>query len=173
MANTALLIIDVQVGMFIDDFPVHQGTQLLENIKQLISKARATNTPIFFIQHNEPAGRQLEYGSKDWEIHPEISPTEIDIIIHKTTPDSFYNTPLEEELKKQSIKQLVLTGIQTDLCVDTTTRRAFSNNYELTLVSDAHSTFDSDELNAQQIINHHNQVLSFFANTMKTSEIEF
>jgi nicotinamidase-related amidase len=173
MEKTALLIIDVQVGMFVDDFPVHNGTQLLENIKQLVSKARTTNTQIFFIQHNEPAGQQLEYGSKDWEIHPELSPSEIDIVIHKTTPDSFYKTPLEEELKKHSINQLVLTGIQTDLCVDTTTRRAFSKDYKLTLVSDAHSTFDSDELNAKQIINHHNQVLSFFANTKKTSEIEF
>jgi nicotinamidase-related amidase len=173
MNKKALLIIDVQVGMFIEDFPVHNGTQLLENIKQLISKARATNTPIFFIQHNEPAGQQLEFGSKDWEIHPELSPSEIDIIIHKTTPDSFYKTPLEEQLQKHSINHLVLTGIQTDLCVDTTTRRAFSMNYELTLVSDAHSTFNSGDLIAQQIINHHNQVLSFFANTKKTSEIEF
>jgi nicotinamidase-related amidase len=173
MAKKALLIIDVQVGMFSDDFPVHKGKQLLENIKQLVSKARATNTPIFFIQHNEPAGQQLEYGSKDWEIHPELSVYESDIIIHKTTPDSFYNTPLEEELKKHSINQLVLTGIQTDLCVDTTTRRAFSMNYELTLVSDAHSTFDSGDLSAEQIINHHNQVLSFFAKTKNTNEIEF
>jgi nicotinamidase-related amidase len=173
MDKTALLIIDVQVGMFIDDFPVHNGTQLLENIKQLISKARVTNTPIFFIQHNEPAGQQLEYGSKDWGIHPELAPSEVDIKIHKTTPDSFYKTALEEELKKHSINRLVLTGIQTDLCVDTTTRRAFSMNYELTLVSDAHSTFDAGELSAQQIINHHNQVLSFFSNTKKTNEVEF
>jgi nicotinamidase-related amidase len=173
MAKKALLIIDVQVGMFIDDFPVHNGKHLLENIKQLISQARATNTPIFFIQHNEPEGQQLEYGTKDWEIHPELSPLENDIIIHKTTPDSFYKTPLEEELKKHSINNLILTGIQTDLCVDTTTRRAFSMNYELTLVSNAHSTFDSGELNAQQIINHHNQVLSYFASTRKTNEIEF
>lgn len=173
MKKEALLIIDVQVGMFIDDYPVHNGMQLLENIKLLISKARATSTPIFYIQHNEPVGQQLEFGSKDWEVHPELSPLENDIIIHKNTPDSFFNTPLEEELKKHSIHQLVLTGIQTDLCVDTTTRRAFSMNYELTLVSDAHSTFDSGNLNAQQIIDHHNQVLSFFANTKKTSEIEF
>ncbi|HLO10663.1 MAG TPA: cysteine hydrolase family protein [Pseudoneobacillus sp.] len=173
MEKKALLIIDVQVGMFLNDNPVHNGKQLLNNIKYLIAKARATNTPIFYIQHNEPAGEQLEFGSSEWEIHPELSPTEIDVTIHKSTPDSFFNTLLDEELKKRSINHLVLTGIQSDLCVDTTTRRAFSMNYEVTLATDSHSTWGSGELTAQQIIHHHNQVLYWFANTKKTSDIEF
>lgn len=173
MEKTALLIIDVQVGMFLEENPVHNGNQLLGNINQLITKARAANAPIFYIQHTEPAGEQLEFGSKEWEIHPDISPSSKDIIIQKATPDSFYNTVLEEELKNQSITHLVITGIQTDLCVDTTTRRAFSMNYGITLATDGHSTWGSGELSAQQIIHHHNQVLYWFAKTNKTNEIEF
>jgi nicotinamidase-related amidase len=173
MENKALLIIDVQVGMFLDEFPVYHGEQLLNNIKQLIAKARTTNTPIFYIQHTEEVGEQLEFGTKEWEIHPELSVTVNDIVLQKTTPDSFFNTELDAELKKRSINHLVLTGIQTDLCVDTTTRRAFSLDYKLTLAIDAHSTFDSGDLSAQQIINHHNQVLGWFANTQKANAIEF
>jgi nicotinamidase-related amidase len=173
MEKTALLIIDVQVGMFLEENPVHNGKQLLENIKNLITKAREVNTPIFFIQHSEPAGEQLEYGTKEWEIHPDISPMESDIVLQKTTPDSFYNTILEEELKKRFINHLVITGIQTDLCVDTTTRRAFSMGYGITLVADGHSTWGSGELSAQQIIHHHNQVLHWFAKTKDTHTIEF
>jgi nicotinamidase-related amidase len=173
MEKIALLIIDVQVGMFLEENPVHNGNLLLENINELINKARAANVPIFYIQHTEPAGQQLELGSKEWQIHPYISPIESDIVIQKTTPDSFHHTVLEEELKKRSITSLVLTGIQSDLCVDTTTRRAFSLDYGITLVTDGHSTWGSGELSAQQIIDHHNQVLYWFAKTKKTNEMEF
>ncbi|WP_342538358.1 cysteine hydrolase family protein [Sporosarcina sp. FSL K6-1540] len=173
MDKKALLIIDVQVGMFSDENPVYHGEKLLKNLKQLLFKARATNTPIFYIQHNSPVGKPLEHGTNGWKIHPDLSPTEIDILIQKTTPDSFFNTNLDKELKKQEIKHLIITGIQSEVCVDTTTRRAFSMKYEVTLVTDSHSTWGSEELTAQQIINHHNQVLSWFANTNETSEVEF
>jgi nicotinamidase-related amidase len=142
------------------------------NINQLISKARATNTPIIYVQHCEE-GSPLEPGTPGWEIHPEISPTEVDIIIQKTTPDSFFKTNLKEVLKLRDINHLVMTGIQTELCVDTTTRVAFSNAYKVTLVTDAHSTWDSKELTAGQIINHHNQALRWLVETKTTNEMEF
>jgi nicotinamidase-related amidase len=173
MQRQALLIIDVQNGLFPVENPVYNGDNLISNLKLLISKARVSHTPIFFIQHNEAVGEPLAYGTEGWKIHPDIEPTENDVIIHKTTPDSFFNTNLEEELKNRDIHQLILTGIQTDLCVDTTCRRAFSMGYEVTLVEDTHSTWDTNELSAQQIINHHNQVLRWFANTKNSSEIVF
>ncbi|MFD2446865.1 cysteine hydrolase family protein [Bacillus sp. CGMCC 1.16607] len=171
MKNTALLIIDVQNGMFFEEDPVFNSEKLILNLKQLIETARSSNTPIFYIQHNEPSG--LEHGTKAWEIHHEVNPTSTDIIIQKTTPDSFFNTNLDEELKKQNINHLVLTGIQSEICVDTTCRKAFSLGYDVTLVTDAHSTWKSSELSAQQIINHHNQVLKWFADTKETKDIMF
>lgn len=140
MEKKALLIIDVQVGMFPDENPVYNGEILLNNLKQLIFKARATNTPIFYIQHNDPVGHPLESGTKGWFIHPEISPTEMDILIQKNTPDSFFNTNLDDELKKREINHVILTGIQSEVCVDTTTRRAFSMGYNVILATDSHST---------------------------------
>lgn len=74
--------------------------RLIRNLKGLIKQARSTETPIFYIQHNAPAGKPLEYGTNGWQIHPEIIPNTKDIIIQKATPDSFFNTPLDEELKK-------------------------------------------------------------------------
>jgi nicotinamidase-related amidase len=173
MTKIALLIIDVQNGMFSADNPVYNGTKLVHNVKMLISAARSNNTPIYYIQHNAPAGKPLEYGSKGWEIHSEIPPAEKDVIVQKNTPDSFFNTNLDEELKKQKITQLILTGIQSEACVDTTCRRAFSMGYDVTLVADTHSTWDSEVITAQQIINHHNQVLRWFANVVVANEIDF
>lgn len=167
----ALLIIDVQNGMFEEG--VFNGENLLQNINHLITKARAANTPIFYVQHNEAQGGSLEYGTKGWEIHPDLSPKTEDMIIQKTTPDSFFNTSLDEKLKSRGIENLYITGIQTELCVDTTCRRAFSQGYRVTLVSDAHSTFDSEELTAQQIINHHNNTLCWFADVQPSGAIRF
>ena len=76
-------------------------------------------------------------------------------------------------MKKQGIEHLIITGIQTEACVDTTCRRAFSMGYKVTLVSDTHSTWASEELTAQQIINHHNGVLGWFADVYPSNDIKF
>jgi nicotinamidase-related amidase len=169
----ALLVIDVQNGMFQEGNVVHKGDRLLQNLKGLITQARSTETPVIYVQHNAPVGKPLEYGTRGWEIHPGISPNNQDVVIQKTTPDSFFNTSLDEELKRQGIEQLVIVGIQTEACVDTTCRRAFSMKYKVTLVSDAHSTWDSQEITAQQIINHHNGVLRWFADVYPSKDIKF
>ncbi|WP_252501665.1 cysteine hydrolase family protein [Sporosarcina sp. Marseille-Q4943] len=173
MKKTALVVIDVQNAMFMEEDPVYQGEVLIRNIKDLLAEARSNKTPIFFIQHNEAVGQPLEKGSFGWKIHPELAPAEQDTIIQKTTPDSFHKTDFEEQLKQRKIEHLVLAGIQTDICVDTTCRRAFSMGYDVTLVADAHSTWNSGSLSAQQIINHHNGLLRWFSHVRKTSEIRF
>lgn len=101
----ALLVIDVQNGMFQEGNVVYEGERFLQNLKGLIAQARSTGTQIFYIQHNAPAGKPLEYGTKGWEIHPEITPMVGDVIIQKATPDSFYQTCLGDELKKRGIEQ--------------------------------------------------------------------
>ena len=169
--KTALLVIDVQNGMFQEGEAVYKGEGLLRKINKVIDQARLYQMPIFYIQHNEPAGWPLEFGKEGWEIHPEIKPCNQDVIIQKKSPDSFLNTTLEAELKKKEVEHVILMGIQTELCVDTTCRRAFSLGYKVTLVSDAHSTWDSDDLTAQGIINHHNRILRWFADVCSSDEV--
>lgn len=173
MKKTALVIIDVQKGMFLESDPVYKGAELLHNIHELLAKARSKGIPVFYIQHQEAVGQPLEYGTEGWEIHEKIAPLPRDILIQKKTPDSFYQTSLDTELKKRDIRHVVLAGIQSDVCVDTTCRRAFSLGYKVTLVTDAHSTWDTKELTAQQVINHHNQVLRWFADGKETLEVTF
>ncbi len=159
--------------MFQEDNMVYEGNRLLQRTRKLINQARSVGTPIFYIQHNTPIGKHLETGTKNWEIHPEITPNKQDVIIQKTMPDSFYKTNLDEKLKRKSIEHLVITGIQTEVCVDTTCRRAFSMEYKVTLASDTHSTWDSQDMTAQQIIHHHNSVLRWFAYVCPSERIIF
>jgi len=158
----ALLVIDVQIGMFNESNPVFQGEFFLNKITEFISKARIEGIQIIYIQHNAREGKLLETGKLGWMIHPRISPMDNDIVIRKNTPDAFYNTNLQEELDSKGINELMITGIQTEICIDTTCRRAFSLGYNVTLVSDLHSTWDTS-LSASQIIEHHNSILRWFS----------
>ncbi|WP_214483951.1 cysteine hydrolase family protein [Bacillus sp. SM2101] len=173
MNNSALLIIDVQNGMFSQKDPVYKASYLLNTLKQLILRARSKSVPIIYIQHNGREGHPLELGTHGWEIHSAIKPMATDEIIQKTTPDSFFHTSLAEKLAENKINHLVIAGIQSDICVDTTCRRAFSMGFDITLVSDGHSTWGSNGLTAQQIIDHHNGVLQWFAKIASVKEIHF
>ena len=173
MKKVALLLIDVQNCMF-DPAPVYNSAALLERLQSLIDRARASNTPVIYVQHNGPAGAPHAPGEPGWAIHPAIAPRSGETIVQKTTPDSFYQTTLKVELAAKDIEQLVIAGIQTDYCVDTTCRRAMSEGYAVTLVSDAHSTWGDSGLSAEQIIAHHNQVLgNWFATLATTESVQF
>jgi nicotinamidase-related amidase len=159
--DTALLVIDVQVGI-IEDFHAYRGREVLEQINKLLAKARASNMPIIYVQHDGEKGHPLEVGSEGWLIHPEIKPDEEDLIIRKRASDSFFETTLQRELEARGVKHLIVTGCMTEYCVDTTARRAVSLGYDVTLISDAHTTIDNKLLTAAQIIAHHNALLDGF-----------
>lgn len=178
ITNTALLIIDMQVGLI---EPAYQSRATLDHIGALIKQARDSGIPILYVQHDGPKGHGLEVGSPAWNIHPAIAPQEGDVVVHKRASDSFYDTSLQHELDKRGITNLVVVGGQTEYCVDTTVRRATTLGYNVTLVGDAHTTDDYDQavLSAAQRIVYHNEVLDGFRTdtytirVKPTSEIRF
>jgi nicotinamidase-related amidase len=176
MSKTALLAIDVQRAFFGGDTipAVYDGERILARISDVVQLARVAGLPIVYVQHDGGSGHPLEQGGKGWQIHPEVEPQEGDIVIAKTTPDSFYETRLKIDLDALGVECLIVVGNQTDFCVDTTCRRARSLDYKVTLLKDAHSTWDNEHLRAQQIIDHHNFVLGRqFVSIGESSSIDF
>ena len=174
MNKKVLLVIDMQSGNFSNPDPIFNGDELLSKVKRLIDKAYSKDQLVVFIQNNGGVGDPDEYGSAGWNIHSLISPLKGDLVIQKTSPDSFSNTILHAELQNYDVEELVVAGLQTEYCIDTTCRRAFSLGYKVTLVEDAHSTCDSSFLKAEEIIIHHNLVLGdWFVTLKKEEEIEF
>jgi nicotinamidase-related amidase len=165
----------MQLGNFLDPkYPIKHGEVLLERCKLLIDKARLADIPIVFIKNRGSKGDPDESGTDGWEIHPELEPHTDDLVIEKTTPDSFHETSLKNELNKRNVSKLVIAGLQTEYCIDTTCRCASLLGYKVILVSDAHSTWDSELLSAENIIAHHNNVLAgFFVSLHITDEITF
>src|SRR4051812_3391011 len=159
-AGTAFVVVDLQIAMVDGEEKAHRAEQLLETVTSLLADARAANVPVIFIQHTHARYEAMMEGNPGWQIHPAISPLPGERIIQKRAADSFAGTPLRSELDALGITHFVLVGMQTELCIDTTARRAISLGYDVTLVADGHSTYDNEILTAEQIIAHTNSVLA-------------
>ena len=99
--DSGLLIIDVQVGI-IEGLHAHRGREVVERINDLLARARGSNMPIIYVQHDGEIGHSLEVGSEGWQIHPEIKPRDGDLIIRKRASESFYETALQRELEARA-----------------------------------------------------------------------
>lgn len=160
-SNTALLIIDVQIGL-IDGLPAYRGAEVVQRIASLAATARTAGVPVIYVQHDGQPGHRLEPNTPGWPIHRDIAPQTGDLVLHKRYCDSFFETALQAELQERHIARLVIAGCMTEYCIDTTSRRAVSLGYDVTLVKDAHSTADNEQLTAAQVIAHHNELLDGF-----------
>jgi nicotinamidase-related amidase len=140
--NTALLVIDVQVGVVAN---AHERHAVIANINTLLDKARATKTPVIWVQHNDEG---LARGSEEWAYVPELVRDDDEPLVHKSYGDSFDDTDLEDLLATRGVGQLVVSGAQTDMCIRSTLHGGLVRGYDVTLVSDAHTTEDLTEWGA-------------------------
>ncbi|MFN2236326.1 MAG: cysteine hydrolase family protein [Anaerolineales bacterium] len=150
----ALLVIDVQKGLFERSTPIYQAETFLENLNTLIGRARQSDVPVIFAQHSNE--KMLVKGSDAWQLHPRIQPNPDEIVLHKLHGDAFIETSLEDELQKRNVGVLFITGLVTQGCVRATSLGAIERGYKVMLVSDAHSTYSKG---ASQIIQKWNQAL--------------
>jgi nicotinamidase-related amidase len=153
----ALLIIDVQKGLFVPEPQPFEAADIINKINGLTARARTTGIPVIFIQHEDAT--ELVHASDAWQLAPELIVEPGDLTLRKTTPDSFLRTDLSQLLSEHDIDTVVICGYATEFCVDTTTRRAAALGYDVQLVEDAHTSHDKPHAPAAWIRNHHNQTL--------------
>jgi len=167
LARTAVLVIDVQTALITG---AHREQEILYNINSVIGYARDKNGLVVFVQHCHATYEALKKGNPGWAVHSSLDKRESDIFVEKEASDSFYQTDLDEVLHAHNIEHVVVTGLQTEFCVDTTCRSALSKGYAVTLISDAHTTGNS-HLPAQDVIEHHNKILGNLAHPTQSIEV--
>jgi nicotinamidase-related amidase len=140
----ALLVIDVQANMFDPANAVDGADALLGRVQGLIAKARAAKAPVVFVRNcgDAEVGDPDVKGTPGWELHPSLGPQPGELVLDKTTCNVFDSTPLGEELAKRGIKGVVVAGLQSDWCIRESSLGALDRGLEVTLVEDAHSTYD-------------------------------
>lgn len=126
-AKTGLILIDIQ------DFYFPGGTLVLENPQAAAEKAGALLT--YFRKQNWPVVHIMHKGGG--QIRPEVAPTEAERTIEKSEINSFKGTDLEAFLRSFGLQQLVLAGMQTNMCLEAATRAASDLGFKCTVIHDA------------------------------------
>ena len=143
--KTAFIIIDVQNILVETGF---ETEKLLEKIAYLQDQARSKNIEIIYVQHIESPEAQT---SKDWQLSAFLNRKPDEKIFQKKYNSIFKETGLKEYLDQQGIEQLVLCGMQTEYCVDTSVKVGFEYGYKLVVPEGAVTTFDGEDIPAETL----------------------
>ncbi len=156
----ALIIVDMQNAAFTPLTQRYDSVFVINRINQLSEKFRINEDCIIYVQHDGTYTGELIPNTPEWEILDDLVIEDTDVIIHKTANDSFYNTDLDATLKILGINDLFITGCATDFCVESTIQSAIIKNYNVNVVSDAHTTGDRPHISAENCIKHYNWIWS-------------
>lgn len=142
--QTAVIVIDIQNEYFAGGkMPIPDGMKALQNSKRLVEFAHKHGMLVFFVRHEGAAdGPLFAKGSRFAEFHKDLQPGKNDRVITKATPSSFVGTDLKQQLDSLGIKQLIVTGLMTHMCVSSTARDAVPLGYSVIIPEDATATRD-------------------------------
>jgi len=172
--SKALVIIDVQKGMFDPTYPPYDGEAVVDRIAALIMKARAARVPVFFVQHHGEGDHPFQSGKPGYPFHDKLTPQPDDDVTVKRKSSAFHGTDFDTKLKRAGVDHLVITGMQSEYCVTSAIRSAYERDYGLTLVSDAHSTGDTRAAKAKDIVAIVNETTrGSFGDVLPAAEIDF
>ena len=156
--TSAVIVIDLQTGMFDGKLfePIHQAGPLQEKVRAVIAWARNNKHPLCFIRHDAEAGDPLAPGEPGWPVWPALGQKEDEPTFSKNVGDAFSQPALVEWLAAHGARRVILLGAQSDFCVAATTDGALARGLEVSVISDAHSTWASSGETADEIIARHN-----------------
>jgi len=175
--QSALLVIDIQ-----DSFKLgprwerRNNPDFEKNVDRLLQSWRAAGLPVIFVLHTDP-DPGFERDSPLVKIMDFLSPREDEPVILKDTRNAFTSTDLQKRLDAQGVRRVVITGISTEQCCETTTRVAADLGYDVDFVTEATATFpiplpDGGELSTDEVVRRTEAVLrNRFARIAKVDEL--
>jgi nicotinamidase-related amidase len=158
--NAALVIVDIQNDYFPDGkMPLAGPVEASQQVARLLDRFRRARWPIIHIQHIavRPGATFFLPGTPGADFHANVQPLPDETIVQKNFPNSFRETSLLDVLREKQVNRLIICGMQTNMCIDATTRAAADYGFECLVVADAcaarNLTFDGLTVPAEQV--HH------------------
>jgi len=145
---TALLIVDMQVGMTWPDAAVRNNHQAEAVIARLLGSWRLRNAPVVHIRHiSRTPGSPFWPGQSGVDFQPELAPLPHEHVVEKNVPDAFINSSLERWLRVRGESVLVIVGVSTNNSVESTARTAGNLGFKTYVVSDGTFAFEKLDFN--------------------------
>ena len=176
--RAALLVIDMQRVFLAGSSKVADAEAVMQRVSDLAKGFRDRGRPVIFTRHLHADdgsdggnllwwwGSIIRESSEGGQLHPDVMPAEAEVVVRKNTYDAFNGTDLDERLEGMDIGDLVVSGVMTNLCCETTARQAFCRGYRVKFVADATGTA-ADSMQIATLIN-----LSYgFAQVVLTEEL--
>lgn len=156
----SLLVIDMQQASLGRPEPFFDAAGLVRRINSLARRVRTASGRVIFIQYSGPPGTPYDPAQAGWQLAPDLEVESGDLMLRKPASDAFQGTELEAVLGAPTASHVVITGCDTEFCVDSTVRSALALGYDVTVPEDGHSLAERPHLTAEQIIRHHNAIWS-------------
>ena len=165
-AKTAIIVVDVQ-----NDFcrpegalgkagqPTESALAMIPNLQRLLAAARAVNAPVIFIQtiHENATDSEAWVGRLGGKVaaicrkntwgaeFTEVAPLPSEPVVIKHRYSAFINTRLDSVLRTYKIENLIMTGVSTNVCVESTARQGYMLDYNIVFVSDCTAAYSQEE----------------------------
>ena len=148
----------MQKGSFTPKTPRFDTVGVVKRMNELSELFRKAELPVIYIQHDGTGTVEFEKNTTEWEILESLNVEPTDILIDKYANDVFYNSKLQSKLIELNATELLITGCATDFCVESTIQSALTKDYNITVVSNGHTTGERPHLKAKKVIEHYNWV---------------
>lgn len=150
-----LLVVDMQKG--ITDDRLYAFEAFIDRTAALVKAARKSGIEVIYFQHDDGPGSGFTAGDTDFEIADQVHPGPGEKVFVKTVYSCFGNKSFREYMERQEDKRLMIIGLQTNYCIDTTIKSAFERGFEVIIPEGTNSTFDNDYMTAETAVRYYNE----------------
>lgn len=140
LKDSALIMIDCQNTYRKDVMQLTNVEPAILEARKLLSKARALKIPVIHIRHDAGPGTPYDVNAEIGAICDEVAPIAGEPVITKNYPNSFMATELDQQLKNLGVKNIVLAGFMTHMCINSTAHGGFNLGYNVTVVASTTAT---------------------------------
>lgn len=152
-----LLVIDAQKEIANDR--LYKFNEFVSTVRLLIKTARENNIEVIFVRHDDGAGTPMTKGLDGFEIYGEFAPLQDEKIFDKRVNSPFKDTGLVEYLSSKGETELIITGLQTDYCIDAAVKCGFEREYKIIVPRYANTTFDNSFMTAEKSCEYYNNFI--------------